>query len=84
MPIERLAAVRVTTSGRRFGRARRGLAVDLRRNGWLAEHNHHAGEFSLERLQALKDRSVSVILPTREVAGDAAERPRPARTRSAT
>ena len=36
IPIERLASVKVTTSGRRLGRAPRGLAVDLRRNAWLA------------------------------------------------
>ena len=47
VPIERLAAVRVTTSGRRFGRARRGLAVDLRRNAWLAERDYDSS-FSLE------------------------------------
>jgi len=69
VPIERLAAVRVTTSGRRVGRARRGLAVDLRRTAWLAERSYDAGEFTLERLLAQKDRSVSVILPAREVAG---------------
>jgi glycosyltransferase involved in cell wall biosynthesis len=69
VPIERLAAVRVTTSGRRIGRARRGLAVDLRRNSWLAERSYHAGDFSLQQLLEAKDRSVSVILPTREVAG---------------
>lgn len=69
VPIERLAAVRVTTSGRRIGRARRGLAVDLRRNGWLAERSYDAGDFSLDQLRARKDRSVSVILPTRETAG---------------
>jgi glycosyltransferase involved in cell wall biosynthesis len=69
IPIERLAAVRVTTSGRRRGRAPRGLAVDLRRAGWLAERSYRSGDFTLDRLRALKDRSVSVILPTREVAG---------------
>ena len=68
VPIERLAAVRVTTSGRRFGRARRGLAVDLRRNAWLAERSYD-NTFTLEQLLALKDRSVSVLLPAREVAG---------------
>jgi glucosyl-3-phosphoglycerate synthase len=68
VPIERLAAVRVTTSGRRVGRTQRGLAVDLRRNSWLAERNYRAGEFTLQQLLAVKDRSVSVILPTREVA----------------
>jgi hypothetical protein len=69
VPIERLAAVRVTTSGRRFGRARRGLAIDLRRNGWLAERSYHADAFTHDRLRALKDRTISVILPAREVAG---------------
>jgi glucosyl-3-phosphoglycerate synthase len=68
VPIERLAAVRVTTSGRRFGRARRGLAVDLRRNSWLAERSYRAGDFTLASLLAVKDRTVSVILPTRDVA----------------
>ncbi|WP_169542302.1 glucosyl-3-phosphoglycerate synthase [Solirubrobacter soli] len=69
VPIERLAAVRVTTSGRRFGRTGRGLAVDLRRTGWLAERSYHADDFPLDRLRALKDRTISVILPAREVAG---------------
>ena len=68
VPIERLSAVRVTTSGRRFGRARRGLAVDLRRNAWIAERSY-ANTFTLEQLLAAKDRTISVILPAREVAG---------------
>jgi len=68
VPIERLAGVRVTTSGRREARARRGLAVDLRRAWWLAERSYRAADFSLERLLAAKDASVSVILPAREVA----------------
>ena len=68
VPIERLSAVRVTTSGRRFGRARRGLAVDLRRNAWLAECSYD-NTFTLEQLLAAKDRTISVILPAREVAG---------------
>ena len=68
VPIERLSAVRVTTSGRRFGRARRGLAVDLRRNAWLAERSYD-NTFTLEQLLAAKDRTISVILPAREVAG---------------
>ncbi len=68
VPIERLAAVRVTTSGRRFGRTRRGLAVDLRRNAWLAERSYAAADFPLHRLLEAKDRTISVILPAREVA----------------
>ena len=81
VPIERLDAVRVTTSGRRIGRARRGLAVDLRRNAWLAERSY-ANDFTLERLLAAKDRSVSVILPAREVADTLAADPRRAASRS--
>ena len=40
IPVDRLSTVRVTTSGRRDGRAPRGLAVDLRRSWWLATHSH--------------------------------------------
>ena len=78
VPIERLSAVRVTTSGRRFGRARRGLAVDLRRNAWLAERSYD-NTFTLEQLLAAKDRTISVILPAREVAGTLGADPRRAR-----
>ena len=69
MPIQRLFSVRVTTSGRLAGRARRGLAVDLRRDAWLAERTFRAEDFSVEDLVAGKDRTVSVVLPTRDVAG---------------
>ena len=68
IPIERLASVKVTTSGRRLGRAPRGLAVDLRRNAWLAERSYDAGDFSLDALLAAKQQTISVILPTRNVA----------------
>ena len=67
VPIERLGAVRVATSGRRAGRAPRGLAVDLRRAGWLAERSYAATDFPLDRLLAGKDASISVILPARGV-----------------
>jgi len=40
--VHRLGAVRVTTSGRLGGRARRGLAVDLRRSWWQAERTYAA------------------------------------------
>jgi glucosyl-3-phosphoglycerate synthase len=69
VPIDRLASVRVTTSGRRFGRAPRGLAVDLRRNSWLTERSYHAADFDYPTLLAAKSRTVSLILPTRETAG---------------
>ena len=68
VPIHRLGAVRVTTSGRLGGRARRGLAVDLRRSWWQAERCYAAAEFPLERLLAAKRATVSVVLPAREVA----------------
>lgn len=69
IPIERLAAVQVTTSGRRIGRAPRGLAVDLRRNAWLDERSFHHHTFTLDALLAAKRQTVSVILPTRNVEG---------------
>ena len=56
VPIERLGAVRVTTSGRRLGRAPRGLAVDLRARGWLAERSYDARDFPLDELLARKTR----------------------------
>jgi hypothetical protein len=68
VPIERLAAVRVTTSGRRHGRAPRGLAVDLRRNAWLAERSYDARDYDPDALLAAKHQTVSVIVPTRDVA----------------
>ena len=60
--------MKVTTSGRRLGRAPRGLAVDLRRNAWLHERSYDAGDFSLDALLAAKQQTISVILPTRNVA----------------
>jgi glycosyltransferase involved in cell wall biosynthesis len=69
VPIDRLADVRVTTSGRRLGRAPKGLAVDLRRNAWLAERSYDASEFPLDRLLDAKDRTISVILPAKNVGG---------------
>lgn len=66
--IERPLDVRVSTSARTRGRAPRGLAHDLALGSWLAGRHHHAGDFPAERVLDLKDRSVSVIVPTREVA----------------
>jgi glucosyl-3-phosphoglycerate synthase len=68
VPIDRLGAVRVTTSGRTRGRAPRGLALDLERSDWLARRSYAASEFPLERLLEVKDRTISVILPARETA----------------
>jgi glucosyl-3-phosphoglycerate synthase len=68
VPIDRLGAVRVTTSGRTRGRANRGLAVDLERADWLARRSYAASDFPLERLLDVKDRTISVVLPARETA----------------
>jgi glucosyl-3-phosphoglycerate synthase len=68
IPVDRLDAVRVTTSGRRDGRAPRGLAVDLRRSWWLANHSHDGAAFGLDELVARKTDTVSLVLPAREVA----------------
>ncbi len=68
VPIDRLAAVRVSTSGRTGGRAPRGLAVDLRRAGWLSARRYRADDFALAELAERKQVTVSLVLPTREVA----------------
>ncbi len=69
IPIARLAAVRVTTSGRRESRAPRGLATDLRRSWWLAERSFDGDAYTVDALlEAKAGRSVSLVLPAREVA----------------
>ena len=68
VPIERLEGVKVTTSARTRGRARRGLAVDLERAEWLATRSFHAGDYPLARVLAAKDRTISAVLPARRVA----------------
>jgi glycosyltransferase involved in cell wall biosynthesis len=67
IPIDRLSTVRVTTSGRRHGRAPRGLAVDLQRASWLAERGYAARDFPLDELLRLKRETISVVLPARAV-----------------
>jgi glucosyl-3-phosphoglycerate synthase len=66
--IHRLSPVRVVTSARTDGRAERGLAQDLALATWIVERSYTGTEFTLERLLALKQSSVAVILPAREVA----------------
>ncbi|HTI34706.1 MAG TPA: glucosyl-3-phosphoglycerate synthase, partial [Miltoncostaea sp.] len=68
IPIVRSRAVRVVTSGRTDGRARHGLAADLRLDDWATRRNHRAAEWDPEELAARKRGTVSVILPAREVA----------------
>jgi glucosyl-3-phosphoglycerate synthase len=69
VPIHRSRSVRVMTSARTDGRAPRGLAQDLARSSWRARRSYAAVGFPLERLLDVKDRSIGLILPAREVAG---------------
>jgi glycosyltransferase involved in cell wall biosynthesis len=66
--IHRSRQVRVRTSARTDGRAPRGLAQDLTRADWRARRNYRASEFPLERLLAVKQSTVALLLPAREVA----------------
>ncbi len=66
--IHRSSLVRVTTSARTAGRAPRGLSQDLARSSWRARRSYAAAEFSLERLLEVKDASIALVLPAREVA----------------
>ncbi len=68
VPIERPLSVRVTTSARLGGRARRGLARDLALADWLERRSYDGACYDLEGLVDMKRDPVSVILPTREVA----------------
>jgi glucosyl-3-phosphoglycerate synthase len=66
--IHRSRRVRVRTSARTDGRAPRGLAQDLARADWRARRTYRANEFPLERLLAVKQHTVALLLPAREVA----------------
>jgi glycosyltransferase involved in cell wall biosynthesis len=66
--IHRSRRVRVRTSARTDGRAPRGLAQDLARADWRARRTYHASEFPLKRLLAVKQHTVALLLPAREVA----------------
>jgi glucosyl-3-phosphoglycerate synthase len=66
--IHRSRSVRVRTSARTHGRAPRGLAQDLARSDWRARRTHRASEFPLERLLRVKQNTVALLLPAREVA----------------
>ncbi len=66
--IHRSQRVRVRTSARLDGRAPRGLAQDLARADWRARRTYRASEFPLERLLAVKQNTVALLLPAREVA----------------
>ncbi len=69
IPITRSGSVRVRTSARAAGRARRGLAVDLAVAEWLARRRHRAEDFDRGALRAAKgETTVAVVLPAKEVA----------------
>jgi len=68
IPIVRSRDVRVATSGRTDGRARHGLAADLRLDDWAARRAYRAADWDPADLAARKQGTVSVILPAREVA----------------
>ena len=67
IPIDRRLDVRVATSGRLRGRASRGLAHDLALDDWLARRTY-PGPATLDGLLALKQHTISLLLPTRNVA----------------
>lgn len=69
VPIERPLAVRVATSARLVGRAKRGLARDLALACWVRNNTYDACDFDvhdlLEKKRASKT-SVSVVVPMRD------------------
>jgi glucosyl-3-phosphoglycerate synthase len=69
IPVLRAADVRVRTSARVQGRARRGLAVDMAVSTWSENRRYTASDFGWECLsQAKGPTSVTVIIPTKECA----------------
>jgi glucosyl-3-phosphoglycerate synthase len=70
IPILRAADVRVRTSARSDGRARRGLSVDLAVSEWLDRRRFRAEEFPPSALAARKPAGmrIAVAIPTRECA----------------
>ena len=70
IPVVRAADVRVRTSARTDGRARRGLSVDLAVSTWRERRRYRADAFAVDRLRAGKrSTTVSVVLPSKECAG---------------
>lgn len=68
IPIERPLSVRVATSARTVGRARRGLARDLALASWVHNNTYDARDFDLQDLAEKKrasGASVSAIVPTK-------------------
>ena len=68
VPIERPLAVKVATSARLVGRAKRGLARDLALASWVRNNTYDAYDFDPDELLELKlssGTSVSAVIPTR-------------------
>ena len=68
VPIERPLAVKVATSARLVGRAKRGLARDLSLASWVRNNTYDAHDFDPDDLLVLKlssGISVSAVIPTR-------------------
>jgi len=68
VPIERPLAVRVATSSRLVGRAKRGLARDLALASWVRNNTYDAHDFDPDNLLELKlssKTSVSAVITTR-------------------
>jgi glycosyltransferase involved in cell wall biosynthesis len=68
IPVLRASDVRVRTSARTEGRARRGLAVDLAVSRWAERRRYRADSFGIELLRAAKSATVSVVIPAKECA----------------
>ena len=66
--IHRLDSVQVITSARTQGRASRGLALDLMVSEWRHRRSWSVSDFPLDQLLDDKRKSVSLILPAKEVA----------------
>jgi glycosyltransferase involved in cell wall biosynthesis len=74
VPVLYAADVRVQTSARRVGRARRGLALDIAVSAWSERRRYRASDFSLKILSHFKGAtSVDVIVPTKECAATVAD-----------
>jgi glycosyltransferase involved in cell wall biosynthesis len=69
VPVLRPADVRVRTSARTDGRARRGLSVDLAVSTWREQRRYRAESFALGELRGAKQATtISVVLPAKECA----------------
>jgi glucosyl-3-phosphoglycerate synthase len=69
VPVLRAADVRVSTSARAEGRARRGLSVDLAVAVWQERRRYRAEDFSIPEMRSAKGAAwVTVVIPTKRCA----------------